>query len=396
MANRSQAELEIQPARLSGFAPAIARLQALGVPAQRIGELFGADTGYIHVLSHRARKQRSKKQSSDGTLQISAVSDLSDDYVIAAKEELGLRSESEDRIELTPKRLRNLEWLESRMVEIADRGRSSYQYLPAIKALRELKPQIGFPSDVGRIRIAAKLHQHLAWFYTHSGLANSSVAEANRSIRLYEILYHETRDKDALRELGGSCLIRSNSRLSDGSGEVALGSLKLSEQVTLAADIALNSEYFQQRGVALFQTRQDDAAKKMFERARATTPDTDVKHASMTLKMSSDRFLNLIASPFPKLESELSLLADATAFYGPDSLEAVMCAHWAAACALCTDSKSAHLTALDLIEQNQSKILRFAHQATIAKLLPLALELPSSKRLMWVRFSLYQNAFRSK
>src|SRR6185503_8771033 len=126
MANRSQAELEIQPARLSGFAPAIARLQALGVPAQRIGELFGADTGYIHVLSHRARKQRSKKQSSDGTLQISAVSDLSDDYVIAAKEELGLRSESEDRIELTPKRLRNLEWLESRMVEIADRGRSSY------------------------------------------------------------------------------------------------------------------------------------------------------------------------------------------------------------------------------------------------------------------------------
>jgi hypothetical protein len=394
MASRSQSATAIPEVRLSGFAPAIARLHALGLSAKRLAELFDTNAGYINVLAHRGRLRAAKQRDASGVIR-PAIASLSPKEVIDAKLALRIRAE-EDGVELTPKKIRNLEWLEFQMEEIAGTGRNSYQFLQATHRLTALKTYIGYPSETGRLKLAAKLHQHLAWFYTHSGLATTFNAEADHSIRLYEIVYHNTGDKDALRELGGSCLIRSNSRLSDGDGEAAFRSLNLSEEATLSANLALNSEYYQQRGVALFQTRQDAAAKKMFERARKTIPDSDVKNGAMTLKMSSDRFLNLIAAPFPKMEDELGLLDEARAVYGSDSLEAVMCAHWAAACALSTDSKAAHLLALDLIQENLAKVSRFGHQATISKLLPIALELPANKRPLWVRFALYQNAYRSR
>jgi hypothetical protein len=167
--------------------------------------------------------------------------------------------------------------------------------------------------------------------------------------------------------------------------------LKLSEEATLAADVALNSDYFRQCGVALFQNRQDAMARTMFERAMG---GSDVENG-MSLKMAGDRHTNLIAVPFPRFDDELILLDEARNAYGAESLEASMCAHWASACGFCTDSPAAHALGLDLILENQSNAARFGHQATIAKLLPLALELPTRNRARWVRRALYQNAYRS-
>jgi hypothetical protein len=48
-----------------------------------------------------------------------------------------------------------------------------------------------------------------------------------------------------------------------------------------------------------------------------------------------------------------------------------------------------------LIEQNRKTASQFGHQATIAKLLPITIELPVRKRPLWVRLALYQNAYRS-
>lgn len=380
--------------RLSALAPAVARLRGFGLPAKRLAELFDTNVGYINVLTHRERARRSGSQGEPARHGRRTVASYSIPEALEAKQALRIRAE-EDGIELTPRRIRNLEWLESQMQEIAEAGRSSYKFLEAIGRLRALKSLIGYPAQSGLLKFAAKLHQHLAWFYTHSGLASSCLMEADYSIRLYEIVYHNTGDKDALRELGGSCLIRSNSRLSHGDGKEALGSLGLSREATLSADLALNSEYYHQQGVALLQMRQDGAARKMFERVRRTTPDSDVKDFAMLLRMSCDRPLNLLSTPFANMEGALELLSEAKAAYGPDSLEAIMCAHWAAACGLSTDSPSAQLLALDLIQANQNRLSRFGHQATISKLLPIALELSPNKRPHWVRFALYQNAFHN-
>ena len=397
MPRSSKAASDIPKPRLSGFAPAIDLLLAFEIPAKRLAELFGTNPDYIYVLAHRGRLGTSHHVAEDNEVHIeTAIRSSVDDYALEANTALGIRAE-EDAVELTRSKATKLEWLESRMEDIVSSGRYTYQFLQAARYLKALKPYIGYPSESNRLRLAAKLHQHLSWFYSHSGFTSSSIAEATRSIRLYEIVFHNTGDKDALRELGGSCLINSNSHLLQGQPEGALAVLNIARGATEAAAIALNSDYFRQQGVALFQTRDDDVmAKKMFERSMATTPDSQVNHGGLTLRMSGARHLNLIAAPFPCFDDELLLLDEAKAAYGVDSLEASMCVHWAAACGLSTDSPHAHDLALDLIRQNQSNVARFGHQATIAKLLPLALELPAGKRARWVRFALYQNAYHSK
>jgi hypothetical protein len=212
MASRPQASSEIPKPRLSGFGPAIAALRALGLPTKRLASLFATTPDYIHVLAHRGRQSPSRRLAVTGNALSKTIPSAQDNRVLAAKRALRIRAE-EDGVELTRPKAARLAWLESRMDEIVSSGRNTYRYLPATEALQALKPYIGYPSESNRLRLAAKLHQHLAWFYSHSGFTSSSITEATYSIHLYEIVYHNTGDKDALRELGGSCLIRSNSFL---------------------------------------------------------------------------------------------------------------------------------------------------------------------------------------
>ena len=395
MPRSKQAATRLNPP-LPGFGPSIALLLSIGLPAKRIAELFDTTPSYVYVLAHRDRNSRSSRPVSRLQGDIIPFGDAPDDeQLVAAKAALGIRTE-ENSVEFTRGKAAKLSWLESSVDEIVSKGRNSYRFQEAARALEALKPYIGYPSETERLRIAAKLHQHLAWFYSHSGFSSSSIEEATRSIRLYQIVYHSTADPDALRELGGSCLIRSNSCLMQGLTTQAQETIDFGIEATRAAGVSLNSEFYRQSGVALFQTgRNVDVTKEMFRRATETTPDTDVKNKAMTLRMASDRFLNLIAAPFPRLDDELILLNNARGVYGKDSLETIMCRHWAAACGLSTDSQSANLLALELIEQNQGKLERYGHQATISKLLPIALELPQCERPKWIRFALYQNAFRN-
>lgn len=395
MPRSKEAAFPVSPP-LPGFGPSIALLLSVGLPAKSIAELFGTTPSYVYVLAHRDRKSRSRGSVFRLEGNIIPFGGAPDDkQLVATKTGLGIRPE-ENGVEFTRGKAAKLSWLENRVDEIVSKGRSSYRFQEAARALEALKPYIGYPSETERLRVTAKLHQHLAWFYSHGGFSASSIEEATRSIRLYQVVYHNTADPDALRELGGSCLIRSNSCLMQGLTIQAQETIDFGIGATHAAGVALNSEFYQQSGVALFQTRRDDdAAKEMFRRATETTPDTDVKNKAMTLRMASDRFLNLIAAPFPRMDDELILLNDARGVYGKDSLETIMCRHWGAACGLSTDSPSANLLALELIEQNKDKLTAYGHQATISKLLPIALDLPQHKRPMWIRFALYQNAFRN-
>src|SRR6266404_1854844 len=380
---------EIPTLRLSGFAPAIASLLALGLPAKRLANIFGVTSNYIYVLANRGRLSRARSLAIRGEGRSSSdITSLAGDTIFEPEDVPGIRPE-EDAVEFTRSKAAKLDRLDSRMSEIVSGGRNTYRFLQAARALTALKPFIGYPSESNRLRLTAKLHQHLAWCYSHSGFARSSIAEASYSVNLYEIVYDNTGDKDVLRELGGSCLIRSNSQLLQGDAKAGLTTLNLAREATGAADHRLNSDYFRQFGVALFQIRQDANAKKMFRLAMETTPDGNSKNGKLPLRMASGRHLNLIATPFPEVDDEMELLDEAKAAYGPDSLEAAMCVHWAAACALCTDSPKAQALALELILENQSNAKRFGHQTTIAKLLPIALELPMKKRPLWVRFALY-------
>ena len=75
-----------------------------------------------------------------------------------------------------------------------------------------------------------------------------------------------------------------------------------------------------------------------------------------------------------------------------------MTRHWAAACGFLTDDNKVRRRAWELLQANQDTAARFGHQATISKLLSMTPELglPKGLQAVWVRKSLYQNAFRLK
>ena len=75
-----------------------------------------------------------------------------------------------------------------------------------------------------------------------------------------------------------------------------------------------------------------------------------------------------------------------------------MIRHWAAACGFLADDNKTRQRARELLQDNQATAARFGHQATISKLLSMTPELglPKGLRAVWVRKSLYQNAFRFK
>jgi hypothetical protein len=393
MPRRTKAASQIPEAKLSGFASAISSLHALGLPAKRLAELFSTTSNNIYVLAHRERRSReshAKTQASEAPLL--SVLERNHPFDEIA---LGIRMD-EDLVKLTTDKIAKLDLLEYKMEEIVHAGRTRYQFLQAVRALNHLKPYIGYPSESNRLRLAAKLHQHLAWFHVHSGFTTSSIEEAAFSAQLYRIVYDQTGDKNALRELGGSALIGSNSCLIQGKSASAIKILNVAREATLAADVVLNSEYFQQFGVALLQAKQDIQAKQMFDQVMATAGYNEMEDDSMTLKLASVRHQNLIAKPGPQVEEGLKLLSDAKKAYGPASLETSVCAHWAAACALASDSPSTNAVGLQLIEDNHENAEQFGHQATIAKLLPITLELPWRKRPLWVRLALYHNAHRSR
>src|SRR5262249_3091610 len=173
MTKRKTALPEMPPPRLSGFAPAIAKALALGLPAQRLSELFGTSASNIYVIAHRQRRHAFT----------SAIERLpSPAHTIRTGAE-------DDEVELTPRKASRLESLQIKMDESAQRGRASYGFLKDVAELRALKTRIGYPSESGLLKLAAKLHQHIAWFYVHNGYTTSSIAEALYSARLYELVY---------------------------------------------------------------------------------------------------------------------------------------------------------------------------------------------------------------
>jgi hypothetical protein len=114
------------------------------------------------------------------------------------------------------------------------------------------------------------------------------------------------------------------------------------------------------------------------------------------IRMTGGRHTNLIGKP--NWDGAMSVMEIVSDTFLPDSLEASMTRHWAAACGFLTDDGHIRQRAAELLQENQTTATRFGHQATISKLLSITPELglPKGLQALWVRKSLYQNAFRLK
>ena len=373
--------------RLSQFGLAFAWLLDKDVPSTRLASLFGTTPANVRVIAFRTRHSAPEASPEDSALGCQPPPELA--------EELGVRTAPDEVVD-TPLRARRLEQLRNEIDSAVIRYSSQYRFLGGVACLRGLAPWVGYAGDSRRIALAALLHQQIAWFLVHSGRCGSAAREATLARKLWRRAFHESRNREYGEYFIQAALIGSQAFLLARRPQEAWKTLEIARDAAESIRAPLGSDHFRQRGVALFQLREDDRAVGQFERSTVAMEKLNEAKNPAQLLMTGTRHTNLLGSV--KCDRAQEILHIARHAFGDSSLEASMCMHWSAACGLFTDSPSQIQQAVALLDAHPNPAPQFGHQATIRKLLAVTPELGLDARLRqaWVRRSLYENAFRNR
>lgn len=376
----------IAPPRVSQLGPAISWLLAKDVSSTRLASLFGTTPENIRVSAFRSRRSAQRDEFAEPA--------LSDQPTADEAAMVGVRQEP-DEVVLTPRKIRKLDELRSEIEQVVSWHSQNYRFVDAAPALRQLAPLIGFAGEVNRKATAALLHQHMAWFSVHSGRSDSAVREAQTSRALWRTAYHESPKKEYAEHFIQAALIGSQALLLERRPHEAWTLLDTATDAARSIGASEGSDFARQRGVVLLQLREDERAAKEFRKSADLMDKLNEARVPAQLLMTGARHLSVLSSP--NFDEALKVLEAVRHDFGPGSLEVAMAVHWSAACGLLIDSKGTCQNALDLLQSGPDTGPEFGHQLTVRRLLALTPELGLDHRLrrMWVRRTLYENAFRN-
>lgn len=360
--------------RPSEYSPAVLWLSDHRVPGSRIAAAFRVSTGHVRVLRHRAR-QPHRPSIHDDVRQHRLTRDDEDAVVTTATQR-----ERFDR------------W--SARLELIERTFMSMWELPiAVAELRALLPLSGWPVNTELVRLSARTRQLLAWCYTHQGAHRAALDQARLACKLFLRAYRHAEAWQDLMRIGETTLIASEACLSACDPESAHLWLDRHAQAHARSGEPLNVEYFRQRGAALFQRGQDEAAAIQFRQAAQAAIGVEdpwwAAHAG-------DRHLSLTGRADWTL-AERAFVTIRTARPAA-SLEVLVARNWAAAAALATDSCDAPAWVEHELTASLSQVAPFPHQRAVTELLLVTptLKLSSALRCAWIRWLLYADIARSR
>jgi len=361
-----------------------------GVSSPRLATLFKTSPENIRRLKYFAARQLEPSL-------ITFVPDLEMVPSTAMHGGVGIRSHREI-LRRSEKPSSTFAWLEEQIEARFESHRHQYRFLDGARSLLQLKQKLGHMSEARRIALAGVLEQKISWFLVHSGFTRSAISHASLSLWLLQTAYYRLDRRDDVREFIKSALIASQGNLLAGRPAASLSILDIIRDAAQTIGAPLGSDYYRQRGVALFQLgrRHDDESKKSFEQSQQQMRRLGEADSEAQALMTGTRHTNLLGKP--DWDGALKVLEVVQTTFSADSLEVSMTRHWAAACGFLTDDNKVRQRARELCEDNLGTAARFGHQATISKLLSMTPELglPKGLQAVWVRKSLYQNAFRFK
>jgi hypothetical protein len=365
-------------------------LMSVGVSSPRLAALFKTSPENIRRLKYFAARQLEPSL-------ITFVPDLEIVPSTAMHGGVGIRSHLEI-LRRSEKPSSTLSWLEEQVEARFESHRQQYRFLDGAKSLLQLKQKLGHMSEGRRIALAGILEQKISWFLVHSGFTRSAISHASLSLWLLQTAYYRLGRQNDVREFIKSALIASQGNLLAGRPGASLPILDIILAAAQTIGAPLGSDYYRQRGVALFQAGSlyDDETRKSFEQSEQQMRRLGEAGSEAQALMTGTRHTNMLGKP--DWDGALKVLDIVQSTFSADSLEASMTRHWAAACGFLTGDNKVRQRARELCEDNQDTAARFGHQATISKLLSMTPELglPKGLQALWVRKSLYQNAFRLK
>jgi hypothetical protein len=371
--------------------PAVAWLADHDVPSERVRAAFGITPGHRRQLVSRGRKGRVWFPYPVATLPELLQRDIN-----RLLGRTGVRRSVDERYLGTGKRSRNDE-LKQHLDRIVSAHRIDGSFLDAIPELSSLKRLVGHVGEIGHIRLKGELLRAIAWFCTHSGQSVSAFQYALEAADLYQITWHETGCPDDLNQLAGCSLIASNACLLGHDPDTALRILDVADKAAEAAGPGNRSDHFRQRGVALFQKCVADADNAALDAFRSC--DSVLREHSGELSVSSrmNRLRTSLLAPNPDFESAEENLQAIRLSESASSLEKSMAIRWTCASGLVTDSETVHRRVADILSSAPPVEPGYGHQRTVRGLLAITAELglPDGVRLNWIRWVLYENAYKS-
>jgi hypothetical protein len=365
--------------RLAQFGPAFAWLLDHGVASSRLASVFATSSQNVRVIASRSRRPSA---------------DVALEYADEAARRL-VRS-GPDFVVRTPARCRKLDALRHKIDDTVRLFATAYRFSEGIQALKQILPRIGYPQDSRRIALLANLHQQMAWFHVHLGRSESAAREAQQARGLWQAAHVESGSQEHVAEYVKAALIESQAWLLARRPENASRTLDIAQHAAESIGSGLGSDHYRQRGVALFQLRENEPAAEQFRRAAVAMDRMNEAEFPEQVSMTGARHIHLLGSPDVDGSEELSAVV--LRRFGERSLEASMALHWAAACGLSTGSRAAERRTLDLLASRPVLSVQFGHQSTISSLLAVTPELGLDEKLrrMWIRRALYENAFRDR
>lgn len=371
---------------LAQYGPALTWLLSKDVSSSRLASLFGTTPENIRIAVFRQRREAAAEAGDESPLREKP------DALVAAT--VGIRTQA-DEVVRTPAKTRQLDELRKDVAEVAQDCASAYRFLDGVSALRRFLPRIGYAGDARRVALCAEIHQRMAWFLVHCGRCESASREALMARSLWRRAYHESGDRDYGNRFVEAALIGSHASLLIREPRRAWDLLGLAAAAADSIRSPVGSDLFRQRGVALFQLREDERSAGQFKLAAETMERRNEATDPAQLVMTGARhtaFLHL------DCDNALEISVTAKEVFGELSLEASMALHWAVAASLSTDSPWQIVNAINRLLKAPELSPQFGHQASIRKLLTLTPDLGLDDRLrrLWVRRTLYENAFRRR
>lgn len=366
------------------FASSIVFLRSgLDVPSRRIADAFGITEANVNTIRSRG---------------CSTIGDPGLDLLLRPESALAYR-DAVERYGIRPtatnlpatRRSPNLETTAAGLARTIAAHKASHEYLAGAQSLGALRERIGYPRQSGFLWLIARLHAERCWFFCHSGFGVSALRAAVLAVPLLNYLYIETGDREALRHMRECYLAASNASLLRRRPYTARLLLEKAKQVSDRLNDPPGWEWIRQQATACFQLDEIGIAERLYRR----TADLSSQSDPAATGFPGRRHLLLLD---PTGWEEMGDVIEETGVRaGTGSLEFSVQLHWTAAAAICAGGPAAGLRALELLDQAPSPLFgSFGHQATVNHLLRLTsrLSLPPPARARWVRFVMYENAFR--
>ena len=170
------------------------------------------------------------------------------------------------------------DFIHERVDEVRRYSASKYEFVAGVRRLRKILPLIGYPADVRRIALAARIHQQMAWFLVHSGRCASASEEARIGRNLWRTAHQESASPEYATGFVEASLIGSNAWLLSRQPKTALEILDVAKDAAESIGASLGSDHYRQRGVGPAAAPRGSTSRTEFCKGRRDDGEASRRH----------------------------------------------------------------------------------------------------------------------